>query len=82
MRRVLTTLMTVGLITVVPGLVGKAYAHGGQYRGPAGEVPPDSREPSDPPPPAAPPPRVAARLRRPAVAAIPPRPPAPAAPAV
>lgn len=56
MRRVLTTLMTVGLITVVPGLVGKAYAHGGQYRGPAGEVPPDSREPSDPPPPASPPP--------------------------
>jgi HEAT repeat protein len=28
-----------------------AFAHGGAYRGPAGEVPPDSRTPSDPPPP-------------------------------
>lgn len=28
-----------------------ALSHGGAYRGPAGEVPPDSREPSDPPPP-------------------------------
>jgi HEAT repeat protein len=28
-----------------------AFAHGGQYRGPAGEVPPDSRQPHDPPPP-------------------------------
>src|SRR5688572_7084670 len=27
------------------------FAHGGQYRVPAGEVPPDSRDPSDPPPP-------------------------------
>ncbi|MHC4820535.1 MAG: HEAT repeat domain-containing protein, partial [Planctomycetota bacterium] len=28
-----------------------ALGHGGQYRGPHGEVPPDSRQPEDPPPP-------------------------------
>ena len=27
------------------------YAHGGSYRGPAGEVPPSMRKPEDPPPP-------------------------------
>jgi len=33
------------------GMSAVALPHGGAYRGPAGEVPPDSREPSDPPPP-------------------------------
>jgi len=31
--------------------VSTAYAHGGSYRGPAGEVPPNMRKPEDPPPP-------------------------------
>ena len=51
MRRILTTAATLALVTSAPGLVAEAFAHGGSYRGPAGEVPPDSREPSDPPPP-------------------------------
>lgn len=51
MRLLLTTVAAATLLTIVPGVAGRAYAHGGSYRGPAGEVPPDSREPSDPPPP-------------------------------
>jgi HEAT repeat protein len=51
MRRILTTAATLALVTSAPGFVSSAFAHGGSYRGPAGEVPPDSREPSDPPPP-------------------------------
>ncbi|MCE9637885.1 MAG: HEAT repeat domain-containing protein [Planctomycetes bacterium] len=51
MRLLLTTVAAAALLTIVPGVAGRAYAHGGSYRGPAGEVPPDSREPSDPPPP-------------------------------
>lgn len=51
MRLILTTVAAAALVTMAPGLVGSAFAHGGAYRGPAGEVPPDSREPSDPPPP-------------------------------
>jgi HEAT repeat protein len=47
MRLILTSFAAVSLL----GLAGNAFAHGGSYRGPAGEVPPDSREPSDPPPP-------------------------------
>jgi HEAT repeat protein len=35
---------------------GDAWAHGGQYRGPGGAVPPGQREPSDPTPPPPPPP--------------------------
>ena len=31
--------------------VSTAYAHGGSYRGPSGEVPPNMRKPEDPPPP-------------------------------
>ena len=50
MRRILTTAAAVALVAS-PGMVSEAFAHGGSYRGPAGEVPPDSREPSDPPPP-------------------------------
>jgi HEAT repeat protein len=51
MRRILKTAAALALVTSAPGLVSVALAHGGSYRGPAGEVPPDSREPSDPPPP-------------------------------
>lgn len=51
MRLILTTVAAAALMTMAPGLAGRAFAHGGSYRGPAGEVPPDSREPSDPPPP-------------------------------
>ena len=51
MRRILTTAATLALVTSAPCFVASAFAHGGSYRGPAGEVPPDSREPSDPPPP-------------------------------
>src|SRR5262245_39662151 len=51
MRRLLTTVASLALVTSAPGLASVAFAHGGSYRGPAGEVPPDSREPSDPPPP-------------------------------
>jgi HEAT repeat protein len=47
----LRTAATLALVTGAPGFVTVAFAHGGSYRGPAGEVPPDSREPSDPPPP-------------------------------
>jgi HEAT repeat protein len=50
MRRILMTAGAVALLAS-PGLMSAAFAHGGSYRGPAGEVPPDSREPSDPPPP-------------------------------
>jgi HEAT repeat protein len=51
MRRALKTAATLVLVTAAPGFASVAFAHGGSYRGPAGEVPPDSREPSDPPPP-------------------------------
>ncbi len=52
MRLTLTTIASTALLLAAPGLVSDAFAHGGAYRGPAGEVPPDSRNPSDPPPPA------------------------------
>jgi HEAT repeat protein len=51
MRKLLRFVAACGLVSTAPGLVSVAFAHGGSYRGPAGEVPPDSREPSDPPPP-------------------------------
>ncbi len=51
MRLILTTIASAALLMAAPGLISDAFAHGGAYRGPAGEVPPDSREPSDPPPP-------------------------------
>jgi hypothetical protein len=38
-------------IVVACALAASAFAHGGEYHGPAGEVPPDIREPIDPPPP-------------------------------
>jgi len=51
MRLILTTMASAALLLAAPGLISDALAHGGAYRGPAGEVPPDSREPFDPPPP-------------------------------
>jgi len=54
MKRILfaAVLMTVALAIIAQD----AYAHGGQYRGPGGAVPPNQREPSDPTPPPPPPP--------------------------
>lgn len=51
MRRFLLGLVSLSLVASAPSLTPAAFAHGGQYRGPAGEVPPDSRQPHDPPPP-------------------------------
>jgi HEAT repeat protein len=45
------TLGSMAMMLALPAAARTAYAHGGQYRGPAGEVPPDSRQPEDPPPP-------------------------------
>jgi HEAT repeat protein len=49
--RLVAGLVVVSLVAAAPGSVLPARAHGGQYRGPAGEVPPESRQPEDPPPP-------------------------------
>jgi HEAT repeat protein len=51
MRGLRLAISAITLLVAVPASVRAAYAHGGQYRGPAGEVPPDSRQPEDPPPP-------------------------------
>ena len=51
MRRLMSSFAAFTMVVTVPGLVSAALAHGGGYRPPAGEVPPESREPSDPPPP-------------------------------
>ncbi len=39
------------LSILLPATVEKTWAHGGAYRGPAGEVPPGQRDPKDPQPP-------------------------------
>ena len=39
------------MLLAIPASGRTAFAHGGSYRGPNGEVPPDSRQPEDPPPP-------------------------------
>ncbi|MDJ0522196.1 MAG: HEAT repeat domain-containing protein, partial [Planctomycetota bacterium] len=54
MKRILigALLVTVALLVFADDLM----AHGGQYRGPGGAVPPNQREPSDPTPPQPPPP--------------------------
>ncbi len=51
MRKLMVALAALALVLACPAGIRTAYAHGGQYRGPAGEVPPDSRQPEDPPPP-------------------------------
>ena len=51
--------LVLGLAAVAAGFAlfaPSAWAHGGQYRGPGGAVPPGLREPSDPTPPPPPPP--------------------------
>jgi len=48
MRRRISSFAAFSLVVAAPVV---AFAHGGSYKGPAGEVPPDSRTPSDPPPP-------------------------------
>ncbi len=51
MRRIALGLAALLVTAATPAGTRFALAHGGQYRGPAGEVPPDSRTPADPPPP-------------------------------
>lgn len=51
MRRIALGLLAVLVSAATPAGTRLAFAHGGAYRGPAGEVPPDSRDPQDPPPP-------------------------------
>lgn len=51
MRWLSVALSAAALLLGLPATARTAFAHGGQYRGPAGEVPPDSRQPEDPPPP-------------------------------
>ena len=54
MKRILFAAL---VLTMALAIVAQdAYAHGGQYRGPGGAVPPNQREPSDPTPPPPPPP--------------------------
>jgi HEAT repeat protein len=45
MKRLVLGLVALALVA------GTAWAHGGNYRGPGGEVPPNMRKPEDPPPP-------------------------------
>jgi len=54
MKRILFSALLVTIALMV--FAGDLWAHGGQYRGPGGAVPPNQREPSDPTPPAPPPP--------------------------
>ena len=55
MKKLLFLLVALALLWVYQSDVNVASAHGGSYRGPAGEVPPGQRDPKDPqPPPEAP----------------------------
>jgi hypothetical protein len=54
MKRIMFGALLVSIALMV--FAGDLWAHGGQYRGPGGAVPPNQREPSDPTPPAPPPP--------------------------
>ena len=50
-------LLSVALVSAgFLALAGDLWAHGGQFRGPGGSVPPSMREPTDPTPPPPPPP--------------------------
>lgn len=51
MKKLLFLLVAVSVLWVYQAQDNPASAHGGQYRGPAGEVPPGSRDPKDPQPP-------------------------------
>jgi HEAT repeat protein len=52
-RLLLGALLVVGALALIPT---ETWAHGGQFRGPGGSVPPGLREPTDPTPPPPPPP--------------------------
>jgi len=54
MRKLLAGALMTAL--AIPTLAVDAHAHGGQYRGPGGALPPGLKEPSDPQPPPPPPP--------------------------
>jgi HEAT repeat protein len=51
MKRVLLVLAATSVLLALSSRDAPVLAHGGQYRGPAGEVPPNSRDPRDPQPP-------------------------------
>jgi HEAT repeat protein len=51
MKKALILLAALALLWGFQSSVDTAYAHGGAYRGPAGEVPPGQRDPKDPQPP-------------------------------
>jgi HEAT repeat protein len=51
MKKALMLFVALTLLWTFGSAVKVASAHGGAYRGPAGEVPPDSRDPKDPQPP-------------------------------
>lgn len=51
-----TTFTTLAALLAMVIFAGDLWAHGGQFRGPGGAVPPGMREPSDPTPPPPPPP--------------------------
>lgn len=53
----LRTQLLLGAVVIAVVLTGsgEALAHGGQFRGPGGALPPGLRDPTDPPPPAPPP---------------------------
>jgi HEAT repeat protein len=51
MRRLGPSVAAFTLVVSAASLTSDALAHGGGYRGPPGEVPPDTRPPEDPPPP-------------------------------
>ena len=51
MKKALLLLAALALLLTIQSSVDTADAHGGAYRGPAGEVPPGQRDPKDPQPP-------------------------------
>ena len=51
MKKVLFLIVALSLVWTYQASVDVASAHGGNYRGPAGEVPPGQRDPKDPQPP-------------------------------
>ncbi len=51
MKRLLLVLAATSVLLALSSREAPVLAHGGQYRGPAGEVPPNSRDPRDPQPP-------------------------------
>lgn len=50
-RPVLRLGAVMSIVMSVVAAASSAFAHGGSYRPPAGEIPPESRDPHDPPPP-------------------------------